>query len=46
MGYIADLSRRFFHPAAIEEMLSTFLPDFNGTNLDVSSFQQKQLHVP
>lgn len=34
MGYIADLSRRFFHPAAIEEMLSTFLPSFNGTNLD------------
>jgi hypothetical protein len=40
MGYIADISRRFFHPAAIEEMLSTFLPGFNGTNLDVSSFQQ------
>ncbi|KAG1826229.1 uncharacterized protein BJ212DRAFT_1444172 [Suillus subaureus] len=34
MGYIADISRRFFHPAAIEEMLSTFLPGFNGTNLD------------
>ncbi|KAG1867785.1 hypothetical protein DFJ58DRAFT_859984 [Suillus subalutaceus] len=34
MGYIADISRRFFHPAAIEEMLSTFLPGFNGTDLD------------
>ncbi|KAG1755021.1 uncharacterized protein EDB91DRAFT_1096855 [Suillus paluster] len=34
MGYIADMSRRFFHPAAIEEMLSTFLPGINGTNLD------------
>lgn len=40
MGYLADISRRFFHPAAIEEMLGTFLPEFNGTNLDVSSFQQ------
>lgn len=34
MGYLADISRRFFHPAAIEEMLGTFLPEFNGTNLD------------
>jgi proteasome activator subunit 4 len=35
MGYIADTSRRFFHPAAIDEMLATFVPQINGTNLDV-----------
>ncbi|KAL7285721.1 hypothetical protein ACG7TL_000826 [Trametes sanguinea] len=34
MGYIADNVRRFFHPAAIDEMLSTFLPMMNGTNLN------------
>ncbi|EPQ60969.1 hypothetical protein GLOTRDRAFT_135553 [Gloeophyllum trabeum ATCC 11539] len=34
MGYVADNARRFFHPAAIDEMLATFLPNFNGTNLD------------
>ncbi|KZT19390.1 hypothetical protein NEOLEDRAFT_1142177 [Neolentinus lepideus HHB14362 ss-1] len=34
MGYFADNSRRFFHPAAVDEMLATFLPHFNGTNLD------------
>ncbi|KDQ54765.1 hypothetical protein JAAARDRAFT_71570 [Jaapia argillacea MUCL 33604] len=34
MGYIAENVRRFFHPAAIDEMLSTFLPMFNGTDLD------------
>jgi hypothetical protein len=35
MGYIADNLRRFFHPAAIEEMLSTFVPQMNGTELNV-----------
>jgi len=35
MGYIADNSRKFFHPAAINEMLSTFLPQLDGTKLDV-----------
>ncbi|EFI28576.1 membrane protein [Coprinopsis cinerea okayama7 len=34
MGYIADNARRFFHPAAINEMLSTFLPLIDGTKLD------------
>ncbi|ESK98482.1 membrane protein [Moniliophthora roreri MCA 2997] len=34
MGYIAENSRRFFHPAAINDMLSTFLPLLNGTQLD------------
>ena len=38
MGYIAENSRKFFHPAAINEMLSTFLPLFDGTKLDVSQF--------
>jgi len=37
MGYIADLARRFFHPAAIEEILSTFVPLLDATKLDVSS---------
>ncbi|CDO70270.1 hypothetical protein BN946_scf184942.g70 [Trametes cinnabarina] len=34
MGYIADNARRFFHPAAIDEMLTTFLPMMNGTSLN------------
>ncbi|KAH9487110.1 Proteasome activator complex subunit 4 [Psilocybe cubensis] len=34
MGYIADNSRKFFHPAAINDMLATFLPQFDGTKLD------------
>ncbi|KXN83586.1 Proteasome activator complex subunit 4 [Leucoagaricus sp. SymC.cos] len=34
MGYIADNARRFFHPAAINDMLSTFVPLIDGTNLD------------
>ncbi|KAF8971515.1 hypothetical protein BDZ97DRAFT_1913988 [Flammula alnicola] len=34
MGYIADNSRKFFHPAAINEMLATFLPKLDGTKLD------------
>ncbi|KII93397.1 hypothetical protein PLICRDRAFT_694576 [Plicaturopsis crispa FD-325 SS-3] len=34
MGYIADHTRRFFHPAAIDEMLATFVPLVNGTDLD------------
>lgn len=33
MGYIAENVRRFFHPAAIDEMLSTFVPTINGTDL-------------
>ncbi|KAF8226105.1 hypothetical protein L208DRAFT_1425249 [Tricholoma matsutake] len=34
MGHIADNARRFFHPAAIEEMLSTFVPLVDGSKLD------------
>jgi proteasome activator subunit 4 len=37
MGNIASCSRRFFHPAAIDEMLSTFVPLIDGTSLDVRS---------
>lgn len=37
MGYIAENARRFFHPAAISEMLSTFVPLIDGTKLDVSN---------
>ena len=36
MGYVAENVRRFFHPAAIDEMLSTFLPSMNCTSLNVS----------
>lgn len=39
MGYIAEKCRRFFHAAAIEEMLETFLPLMNGTSLDVGQLQ-------
>lgn len=35
MGYIAEVVHRFFHPAATEEMLATFVPLVNGTVLDV-----------
>lgn len=35
MGYMADNARRFFHPAAINDMLSTFVPLIDGTKLDV-----------
>ncbi|KAJ3576138.1 hypothetical protein NP233_g640 [Leucocoprinus birnbaumii] len=34
MGYIADNARKFFHPAAINDMLSTFVPLIDGTSLD------------
>ncbi|KAM6497955.1 hypothetical protein JOM56_005903 [Amanita muscaria] len=34
LGYIASNSRRFFHPATIEDMLATFVPLIDGTNLD------------
>jgi proteasome activator subunit 4 len=36
MGYVAEHARRFFHPAAIQEMLSTFVPLIDGSKLDVS----------
>ncbi|KAJ7071321.1 hypothetical protein C8F01DRAFT_1216892 [Mycena amicta] len=34
MGYIAANSRRFFHPAAINDILSEFVPLINATDLD------------
>lgn len=36
MGYVAEMSRRFFHPAAIDDMLEQFLPSFIGTSLNAS----------
>ncbi|KAI0076264.1 hypothetical protein K474DRAFT_1757648 [Panus rudis PR-1116 ss-1] len=33
MGYVAENTRRFFHPAAIDEMLATFIPMISGTEL-------------
>jgi proteasome activator subunit 4 len=35
MGTIASTVQRFFHPAAIDQMLETFVPLINGTNLNV-----------
>lgn len=35
MGNIAENVRRFFHPAAINDMLATFVPDINCNVLDV-----------
>ena len=35
MGNIAECTRRFFHPACIDEMLEEFVPRLNGTNLNV-----------
>ncbi|KAI0257360.1 hypothetical protein BJV78DRAFT_1277900 [Lactifluus subvellereus] len=34
MGAIASTVQRFFHPAAIDQMLETFVPLINGTNLN------------
>jgi len=45
-GYIAETVRRFFHPAAIEEMLSVFVPLLNGTVLDVWLSQLTSFHLP
>ncbi|KAF9056646.1 hypothetical protein BJ165DRAFT_1522537 [Panaeolus papilionaceus] len=43
MGYIADNSRKFFHPAAISDILSTFLPLLDGTKLDTILSSQHHL---
>jgi proteasome activator subunit 4 len=37
MGVIASTAQRFYHPAAIDQMLETFVPLINGTNLNVCS---------
>jgi hypothetical protein len=37
MGTIASTVQRFFHPAATDQMLETFVPLINGTNLNVCS---------
>lgn len=37
MGMIASTVQRFFHPAATDQMLETFVPQINGTNLNVCS---------
>ncbi|KAG6902315.1 hypothetical protein C0995_001694 [Termitomyces sp. Mi166 len=34
MGYIASHARRFFSPSATEEMLQTFVPQLDGTQLN------------
>jgi proteasome activator subunit 4 len=35
MGAIASTVQRFFHPAAIDQMLETFVPLIDGTDLNV-----------
>ena len=37
MGAIASTAQRFYHPAATDQMLETFVPLINGTNLNVCS---------
>lgn len=37
MGMIASTVQRFYHPAATDQMLETFVPLINGTNLNVCS---------
>ncbi|CCA68831.1 hypothetical protein PIIN_02692 [Serendipita indica DSM 11827] len=34
MAYVAEVSRRFFSPACIDEMLEEFIPHIIGSNLD------------
>jgi hypothetical protein len=36
MGFIAETTRRFFHPSAADEMLKTFVPLINPMSLSVS----------
>lgn len=36
MGFIAETLRRFFHPAAADDMLQTFVPLINPSSLSVS----------
>lgn len=45
MGYIAEIARRFFHPAAIDAMLETFLPLMNGTSLDVGHLESSRIFL-
>ncbi|EJD55475.1 hypothetical protein AURDEDRAFT_109790 [Auricularia subglabra TFB-10046 SS5] len=35
MGQVAETARRFFHPATIDEMLATFVPPLNGSDLNI-----------
>jgi hypothetical protein len=37
MGMIASTVQRFYHPAATDQMLETFVPLINGTSLNVCS---------
>ncbi|KAL1720654.1 hypothetical protein EV715DRAFT_249853, partial [Schizophyllum commune] len=43
MGYLASHARRFYHPAAIEEMLNTFVPLINNTSLNSVLWSQYAL---
>jgi len=44
MGRLASASRRFFHPAAISDILETILPHFNGTDVNVCIFWLLRQH--
>lgn len=35
MAQLAEMTRRFFHPACADEMVDTILPQFNGLDLNV-----------
>lgn len=43
MAQLAELTRRFFHPACADEMVDTILPSFNG--LDLNSVLATQYYL-
>ncbi|KAG8932798.1 hypothetical protein FRC01_012282 [Tulasnella sp. 417] len=43
MSQLAELTRRFFHPACADEMVDTILPGFNG--LDLNSVLSTQYYL-
>ncbi|KAG8998807.1 hypothetical protein FRB90_012229 [Tulasnella sp. 427] len=43
MAQLAELTRRFFHPACADEMVDTILPSFNG--LDLNSVLSTQYYL-
>jgi hypothetical protein len=46
MGVIASTAQRFYHPAAIDQMLETFVPLINGTNLNVCPAEMLSYAAP
>jgi hypothetical protein len=40
---LAYACRKFFHPSEIDHMLETILPRLDGTNMSVSTYQEKKI---